>query len=111
MLPRRKEAGQRVPALDDLEQRLLLTEQVLVRTFDDDHLEVGGSPDSLNSTAARRSAPISVTNDRFVATNTSAAPTTDAAMAAPSMTRYGSRRINIRSLNVAGSPSAPLATT
>ena len=32
-------------------------------------------------------------------------------MAAPSMIRYGSRRINMRSLQVAGSPSAALTTT
>ena len=41
MLPRGKEARQRIPALDDFEERLLLTEQVLVRAFDDDDLEVG----------------------------------------------------------------------
>jgi hypothetical protein len=54
---------------------------------------------------------VSRVNDRFVATYTSVAPTTNAAIAAPSMMRNGSSRIKVRSLNVAGSPSAPLATT
>ena len=49
--------------------------------------------------------------DRLVAMKASVAPTAIAAMASPSTMRYGSRRINVRSLNVAGSPSAALTTT
>ena len=68
-------------------------------------------PASPSSTAARRKAAASTAYERFVATYTSLAPTARAAMAVPSITRYGSRRMSIRSLNVAGSPSAPLAAT
>ena len=68
------------------------------------------SPIVLISSAARRSALTSRAYLRLVAEYACLAPTANAAMASPSMTRYGSRRMRIRSLKVAGSPSAPFAT-
>ena len=40
VLPRRQEAGQGVAALDDLQERLLLAEEVVVRALDDGHGEL-----------------------------------------------------------------------
>ena len=40
VLPGREEAGQRVAALDDLQERLLLAEEVVVRAFGDGHGEL-----------------------------------------------------------------------
>ena len=54
---------------------------------------------------------ISVVNVRFIATTILLAPTANAAISAPSSTRYGSRRRIMRSLNEPGSPSAAFTTT
>ena len=67
------------------------------------------SPASPSSTTARRTFSTSTENDRFSAMYAEVASTANAAIASPSTTRNGSRRISVRSLNVAGSPSAPLA--
>ena len=44
VLPRRQEPRQRIAALDDLQQRLLLAEQVLVRSFDDRDRQLAEQP-------------------------------------------------------------------
>ena len=60
---------------------------------------------------ARSSASRSSTNEALTAMNAARAPTAKAAITNPSTTWYGLARSRARSLNVAGSPSAPLATT
>ena len=44
VLVRRQQAGQRIAALDDLEQRLLLAEQVLVGPLDDGDRQLAEQP-------------------------------------------------------------------
>ncbi len=68
------------------------------------------NPASLISRRARDSASISGSNDAFTARYTPTASTVAAEIASPSTTWYGFRRMSIRSLNVPGSPSAPLPT-
>ncbi len=62
-----------------------------------------------STAAARRSA--STANRSLMPMNARSAPTASAAIATPSTTAYGLARMMARSLNVAGSPSAPLHTT
>src|SRR5207248_11754646 len=82
----------------------------------------GGPSNTLSSTSvaqrapwissmARRRRSASAVNVSLMATITVSALSANAAMSAPSSTRYGSARMIARSLNDPGSPSAPFTTT
>lgn len=68
------------------------------------------NPAVWNSCTARATASISRRKLAFRQMNASAAPIANAAIATPSTSWYGFARNNARSLNVPGSPSAPLHT-
>ena len=112
VLLRRQQPRQRVTALDHLEEGLLLAVEVLVGALDDRDGEVDAgarcrsapAPPAAAPPPRRRRTPWWPGRRRWPRPPS-------AAMAAPSSTRYGSRRMSRRSLKVAGSPSAPLATT
>src|SRR5215207_449728 len=63
------------------------------------------------SSIAARNRSVSAVNVSLTATITVSALSANAAMSAPSSTRYGSERMIARSLNEPGSPSAPFTTT
>ena len=79
----REPARQRRLALDDLEHRLLLAEQVLVGAGDDGDLQSVQMPADWNSCTARVTASISRSKLRLRQMKTSSAPMANAAMMTP----------------------------
>ena len=74
-------------------------------------VQSGQIPAAWNSWTALVTAACSRSKLLFRQMNASSAPTAKAAMTIPSTSWYGLDRSKARSLNVPGSPSAPLHTT
>ena len=103
---------ERRPAVDHLEQRGLLAEEVLARARSTTGPRGRAVQPALRSRRCAAAAAGDLAGERGLdPTTTSSAPHAAAAMHAPSSTRNGLRRSSMRSLNVPGSPSAALTTT